>query len=63
MLFERTWSRRDFLVSVAIIDTVKRETLAVENIGEFGKSILIRQNFTYQSFTAYIILSRDPWIP
>ena len=33
--------------------------LAVENIGEFDKSILIRQNFTYQSFTVHMILSCD----
>ena len=26
------------------------EMLAVENIGEFGESILIRQSFAYQSF-------------
>ena len=31
--------------------------LAVENIDEFGESILICQNFTYQSFTVHMILS------
>ena len=30
--------------------------LEVENNGKFGKLILIRQNFTYQSFTAHMIL-------
>ena len=33
--------------------------LAVENIGEFGESILIRQNYTYQSFAVNMILSHD----
>ena len=33
--------------------------LAVENIGKFGKSILISQNFTYQSFTVHMIFSHD----
>ena len=31
--------------------------LAVKNIGKFGESILICQNFTYQSFTVHMILS------
>ena len=30
--------------------------LAVENIGDFGKLILIRQNFTFKSLTIHIIL-------
>ena len=33
--------------------------LEMENIGEFGESILIHQNFTYQSFTVHMILSHD----
>lgn len=33
--------------------------LAVENIGEFAKLILIHKNFTYHNFTVYMILSRD----
>ena len=28
-------------------------------MGEFGESILICKNFTYQSFTVDMILSRD----
>ena len=30
--------------------------LVVENIDDFGESILIRQNFTHQSFTVHMIL-------
>ena len=40
-------------------NTVYYEMLAVENIGEFGESILIHQNYTYQSFTVNMILSHD----
>ena len=33
--------------------------LAVENVGEFGESILILQNFAYHSLTVHMILSCD----
>ena len=41
------------------LDTIYHDMLAVENICKFGKLIIIHQNFTFQSFTIHIILSRD----